>query len=122
MDQEHAERESARPCEACQSKGCERCAGTGWVIADADVRAGAERSRAPSALANAWPWVGELAMAMFGIERDGLDGWLVLQRGMGETRELDLDFGRRLASLCGELDRLEREDDLAEALSDSRRR
>lgn len=65
-----------------------------------------------------WARVGELVEAYGAIKRLGFEAWHAA-RG---RPELDERLAERLAALDAELDRLEFEDDVAEALAEARRR
>ena len=62
--------------------------------------------------------VGEFVAAWAGVERHGVQGWIVVCGG-GELAD---EFGDALAVFCGELNRLEFEDDVARALAEAEER
>lgn len=121
MDQEHAERESARPCEQCQGKGCEPCGGSGWVTAESK---GKDEPGSGRTLAEMWPYVSELVAAMLAMESEstGVAGFVAAARAAGETRRLHPEAMRWIGIMRGELAKLEFEDDIQDALAESRRR
>lgn len=110
------------PCPMCQGaigRACGQCKGGGWIRvgkekeAKADDGMPAELVETVGGLVNAWSW----------IEHDGMDGFVEMDRRItGRRRRLDEEFPRWLVSLRGELNRLEFEDDVAEALKDAKAR
>ncbi len=100
-------------CGGKSGGGCAACEGTGLVRDPA----AADATEMPAGL---WAEVGEFVAAYAAIKRLGVDGWIAMG-GAGPLGP-DPDLLARVVSFDAELDRLEFEDEVADAMAEAGRK
>lgn len=119
MQAERPTRAVRVPCKACEGLGggCQTCGGVGHVAEDAqgNGKDGPPRDELPAQVA-------EIVMAWAEIEQRGVEGFAAMARESGERRELSEVCVDSVRVLGAEVNRLEFEREVDEALEEARRR